>query len=430
MTARPGLSADVLDDLDWWTRPVSERDALFAWLRANNPRPFAPELDLSGNPRGGGFWALTRMDDIREVSRRPEDFCSGKGINIFDQPPGLKDYRGSFIDMDNPEHARLRRIVSRGFATKSLEMIRDDVDRAAREIIGSVADKGECDFVTEVAALLPLRIVNNMLGIPRGEEQFIFEQTNVIMAASDPEYVSDQTPRSIARAVGAAGERLAALLHGLAEERIKTPRGDLISLLVAATAEENLTPDELAAFFILLVGAGNETTRNAIAHGLLALTQFPRQRALWQGDPAVHTARAVDEVVRWASPVLHMRRTVTRDGVRLGDQEFAEGDKVVLWYRSGNQDEDHFSDATAFDISREPNPHVTFGSPGPHHCLGANLARLELSVTFRVLFELLPDIRAVGEPAPLRSNFLHGIKHLRAEFTPAPRAVVPAGSTS
>ena len=346
MTARHGLSADVLDDLDWWTRPVSERDALFAWLRAANPRPFAPELDLSGNPRGGGFWALTRMDDIREVSRRPDDFCSGKGINIFDQPPGLKDYRGSFIDMDNPEHARLRRIVSRGFAAKSLEAISGLTwTGAAREIIGSVADKGECDFVTEVAALLPLRIVNNMLGIPRSEEQFIFEQTNIIMAASDSEYVSDQTPRGIARAVGAAGQRLADLLHGLAEDRIKSPRGDLISLLVAATAEENLTPDELAAFFILLVGAGNETTRNAISHGLLALTEFPSSGRCGRAIPRPHTARAVEEVVRWASPVLHMRRTVTRDGVRLGDQEFAEGDKVVLWYRSANQDEDYFTDA-------------------------------------------------------------------------------------
>jgi cytochrome P450 len=199
---------------------------------------------------------------------------------------------------------------------------------------------------------------------------------------------------------------------------------------VAATAEENLTPDELAAFFILLVGAGNETTRNAISHGLLALTDFPGQRALWQGDPATHTARAVEEIVRWASPVLHMRRTVTRDGVRLGDQEFAAGDKVVLWYRSANQDEDYFTDATAFDITREPSPHVTFGSPGPHHCLGANLARLELSVTFRVLFELLPDIRAVGSPDPLRSNFLHGIKHLRAEFTPAPRPAIAVGETA
>jgi cytochrome P450 len=424
MTTTEGLSADVLDDLDWWTRPVAERDALFAWLRARNPRPFAPELDLGGSQRGGGFWALTKLDDIREVSRRPDDFCSGKGINIFDQPPGLKDYRGSFIDMDNPEHARLRRIVSRGFAAKTLEAMRADVERAAREIIASVAGQGECDFVTEVAALLPLRVVNDMLGIPRGEEQFIFEQTNVLMAASDREYVTDQTPRGVARAVATAGQRLAQLMQGLANDRIKSPRDDLISVLVAATAEETLTPDELAAFFILLVGAGNETTRNAISHGLVALTQFPEQRALWQGDPAAHTPRAVEELVRWASPVLHMRRTVTRDGVRLGDQEFSEGDKVVLWYRSANQDEDYFPHPTAFDITREPNPHVTFGSPGPHHCLGANLARLELSVVFRALFQILPDIRAAGEPEPLRSNFLHGIKHLRAEFTPAPRGTV------
>ena len=243
--------------------------------------------------------------------------------------------------------------MSRGFAAKTLEAMRTDVERAAREIIGSVADKGECDFVTEVAALLPLRIVNDMLGIPRSEEQFIFEQTNVLMAASDPEYVSDQTPRGVARAVAAAGERLARLMQGLAQDRIKSPRDDLISVLVAATAEETLTPDELAAFFILLVGAGNETTRNAISHGLLALTQFPSQRALWQSDPDAYTPRAVEELVRWASPVLHMRRTVTRDGVRLGEQEFAQGDKVVLWYRSANQDEEYFTNPTAFDITRD-----------------------------------------------------------------------------
>ncbi|GAB2983257.1 cytochrome P450 [Amycolatopsis acidiphila] len=418
MTTIESAGADVLDDLNWWTRPVAERDALFARLRAENPRPFVPELDLNGTPRGGGFWALTRLDDIKEVSKRPDDFRSGAGINIFDQPPRLKEYRGSIIDMDNPEHARQRRIVSRGFTAKTLEALREDVLHTSRDIIGAVAGRGECDFVTEVAALIPLRIVNNMMGIPRSQERFIFDQTNIIMAASDPEYVADQTPRGVAGAVMAAGERLAGLLQELAEDRIKAPKDDLITALVAARTEENLTPQELASFFILLVGAGNETTRNAIAHGLLALTRFPEQNRLWQSDLETHTARAVEELVRWSSPVLHMRRTVTRDGVRLGEQEFSAGDKVVLWYRSANQDEQYFADPTAFDITREPNPHVTFGSPGPHHCLGANLARLELSVAFRTLFELLPDIRAVGEPDPLRSNFLHGIKHLRAEFTP------------
>jgi cytochrome P450 len=257
-----------------------------------------------------------------------------------------------------------------------------------------------------------------MLGIPAEHEQYIFDQTNIIMGASDPEYIPDQSPRSVAAAVEAAGEGLANLLSELAEERIAHPRDDLITKLVAATGEEVLTPGEMARFFILLVGAGNETTRNAISHGLLALTQYPEQRSLWQADPGTHTPAAVEELVRWASPVLHFRRTVTRDGVRLGDQEFAEGDKVVLWYRSANQDEDVFPDATSFDIRRQPNPHLGFGAPGPHFCLGANLARLELQVVFGLLLELLPDIRAVGEPQFLRSNLLHGIKHLRAEYTP------------
>jgi cytochrome P450 len=409
---------DVLDDLSWWTRPATERDALFARLRAVDPRPFVPELDLLGQPRGGGFWALTRLDDIAEVSRRPEDFCSSRGTNIFDQPAKLREYRGSIIDMDNPEHARHRRIVSRGFTAKTLAALRTDVEDTSREIIGSVAQRGECDFVTDIAALLPLRIVNNMMGIPRAHERFIFDQTNIVLGASDPEYVPDQTPRGVAKAVAEAGERLAELLRELAGERTRNPQDDLITALVAARDGENLTPQELASFFILLVGAGNETTRNAISHGLVALTRFPAQRALWQGDVDTHTPKAVEELVRWASPVLHMRRTVTRDGVLLGEQEFREGEKVVLWYRSGNQDEKYFTDPTAFDVTREPNPHVSFGSPGPHHCLGANLARLELSVAFRTLFALLPDIHAVAEPDPLRSNFLHGIKHLRAEFTP------------
>jgi cytochrome P450 len=407
-----------LDDLSWWTRPVAERDAFFARLRTEDPRPFVPPRREPGSPRHDGFWALTRYADVREVSLREEDFCSGQGTQIFDQPPRLREYRGSIIDMDNPEHARLRRIVNRGFTVRSLDLLRSDVDRAAREIVGAVAERGSCDVVTEVAALLPLRVVNDMLGIPGEYEQYIFDQTNVIMGASDPEYVPDQSPRAVAAAVEAAGEGLAALLHELAEQRIAEPRDDLITKLVAARGEEVLTPSEMARFFILLVGAGNETTRNAISHGLVALTRFPEQRALWLSDADTHTTGAVEEIVRWGSPVLHFRRTVTRDGVRLGEQEFREGDKVVLWYRSANQDESVFADGTAFDIRRSPNPHLGFGAPGPHHCLGANLARLELAATFRTLFALLPDIHTVGEPELLRSNLLHGIKHLQAEFTP------------
>ncbi|KJE21832.1 cytochrome P450 [Frankia torreyi] len=413
------LIADVdLDDLDWWTRPAAERDAYFASVRASGERPYFPELDLAGNVRGRGFYAVTRYADVMEVSRRPEDFCSGQGTNIFDQPLDLREFFGSIIAMDNPQHARQRRIISRGFTAKNLEALRANVGEVTREVLGTVAEKGECDFVTEVAALIPLRIVNDMMGIPRSQEQFIFESTNKLLGASDPEYVPDQSPRGVAKNLSRVGDDFAELLRELAADRLKNPGDDLISLLVAAEGD-NLTAQELASFFILLVGAGNETTRNAIAHGLLALTQNPDQRALWAADIDGVTPTAVDEVVRWASPVLHMRRTVTADGVRLGDQEFREGDKLVLWYRSANQDESVFPDGTRFDVRRDLTPpHLGFGAPGPHFCLGAHLARLELAVVFKALFEYLPDIHAVEEPQFLRTNFLHGIKHLKAAYTP------------
>jgi cytochrome P450 len=217
-----------------------------------------------------------------------------------------------------------------------------------------------------------------------------------------------------------AAHEMRDMVQELAEERIHHPKDDLISTLVAATGagDENLTSSELASFFILLVGAGNETTRNAIAHALVALSAYPEQRDWWQADPEARTATSVEEILRWASPVLHMRRTVTHDGVRLGDKEFSEGDKVVLWYRSANRDASVFDAPNDLVLDRDPNPHVAFGAPGPHFCLGAHLARLEIGVAYQEIFKTLPDIHAVGEPEYLRTNFIHGIKHLRAEFTP------------
>jgi cytochrome P450 len=421
MDTMGGTAADGvnLDNLDWWTRPAAERDAVFAYFRAFNPRPFFPEIDMDGSTRGRGFTAITRYADVQEISRRPDDFRNGAGVNIFDQAESLREYLGSFIAMDNPEHARLRKIVSRGFTAKNMDLLRDRVARTAREILRGLADRGECDFVTDFAALLPLRVVNDMLGIPREYEKMIFDCTNVVLGASDAEYVADQSGRGIAAGLMHAARSMSDLLDGLARERIAHPKDDLISTLVAAGQEENLTPAELASFFILLVGAGNETTRNAIAHGLVALTQNPGQADAWRADPAGLTPTAVEEIVRWASPVQYMRRTVTADGVRLGEQEFAEGDKVVLWYRSANRDEDVFPAGDAFIVSRNPNPHVAFGAPGPHFCLGAHLARLEIGIAYREIFAALPDIHATCEPEYLRSNFIHGIKHLRAEFTPA-----------
>ncbi|MDJ0441202.1 cytochrome P450 [Rhodococcus qingshengii] len=405
----------LLNDLVWWHSNASERAALFEDFRRQTPRVFVP-FNSSENSTTKGYWAITSHADVFQVSRRPEDFGSGEGTQIFDQPEELRDYLGSIIDMDNPKHARLRKIVSRGFTAKSIDSIRDDVEAVVAEVLDEMPGSGTCDFVEQFAALVPLRIVNRLLGIPREHEKFIFDATNIILGAYDPEYIPDQTPAGIGKAISAASKALIELLQDLAKDRIACPRDDLITKLVAAEEEENLTPQEMAQFFILLVGAGNETTRNAISHGLYVLSEHPDQRETLISDYDEYSGRAIEEILRWATPVVHMRRTVTRDGVMLEDQEFRRGDKVVMWYNSANRDEDVFERPGEFDIHRFHNPHLTFGAPGPHFCLGANLARLELEIAFRELYLRFPDIRSVGKPVMLRSNFLNGIKHLEVAY--------------
>jgi cytochrome P450 len=411
-----------LSDLEWWTRPQEEREEGFAALRAERPiaRMIFPALPEAGFDEVE-YWSVTRHADVVEASRQPALFCSGKGTNILDLPPMLLDFLGSMINMDDPRHARLRRIVSRGFTPKQLELLRADVEGVAAEIVDQIAGKGECDFVTEVAALLPLRVILDLMGIPRSQEQFVFHQTNLMLGFTDPEYVSDvEDANAILGAVLGAAQELASMVQEIAEARQREPRDDLITALVTSEVDgEHLTAEELASFFILLVTAGNETTRNAIAHGLWLLTQHPDQWARWQADVPAVTPTAVEEIVRLASPVLHFRRTVTQDGVRLGEHDFSEGDRVVLWYWSANRDVGVFDDPFRFDVGRTPNDHVGFGGPGPHYCLGAHLARREIGVMFRELLTRLPDIHATAEPARLRSNFINGIKHLPAEFTPA-----------
>jgi methyl-branched lipid omega-hydroxylase len=426
MSAAPADDVDDVDaidlsDLDWWTRPMSEREAAFALLRAE--RPIAP-MTLEALPHMGlpetPYWAVTRHADIVEASRHPELFCSGRGTNIADLPPDFVEFFGSMINMDDPRHARMRRIVSRGFTPRQLERMRADVESVAAGIVDEIIERGECDFVTEVAARLPLRIIVDMMGIPRSEEEYIFDRTNVILGFSDPEYVDDlDDPIGVTGALLTAGAELAQMVQELGEARQRDPGNDLVSALVTSEVDgEHLSPQELASFFILLVVAGNETTRNAIAHGLWALSEHPEQKQRWLDDIEGLTPTAVEEIVRWASPVIHFRRTVTTDGTRLGDHVFSEGEKVVLWYLSGNRDEAVFTAPHRFDIGRTPNDHIGFGGPGPHFCLGAHLARREVSVMFRELLRRVPDIHAVGGPARLRSGFINGIKHLHAEWTP------------
>jgi cytochrome P450 len=337
-----------------------------------------------------------------------------------DLPVPFLEFFGSIINMDDPRHARLRRIVSRGFTPRQLEVLRADVEGVAAEIVDGIAGRGECDFVTDVAAPLPLRVILELMGIPRSQEQFVFERTNVILGFGDPEYVDSDDPATVTATILTAAQDLATMVRELAEARVREPGNDLVTALVTTEVDgEHLTPEELASFFILLVVAGNETTRNAIAHGLWLLSQYPDQRDRLLADFDAVSPTAVEEIVRVASPVMHFRRTVTEDGVRLGDHEFSAGEKVVLWYWSANRDEAVFADPYRFDVGRTPNDHVGFGGAGPHYCLGAHLARREIAVMLQEVFRRLPDIHTVDEPERLRSNFINGIKHMRAEFTPA-----------
>ena len=417
----PAVDDIELSDLDWWTGSLDERAAAFATLRAERPvapmvMPGLPEMGIVETP----YFSITRHADIVHASRHPELFCSGQGTNIADLPPDFREFFGSMINMDDPRHARMRRIVSRGFTPRRLGLMKADVEGIAAEIVDEMAERGEADFVTEVAARLPLRIILDMMGIPRSQERFVFDRTNVILGFTDPEYVADiDDPMAVTAAILTAGGELAQLVNELGEARIKDPGDDLVSALVVGEVDgERLTPQELASFFVLLVVAGNETTRNAIAHGLWALTEHPDQRQRWLDDIDGLAPTAVEEIVRWSSPVIHFRRTVTTDGARLGDHEFVAGDKVVLWYWSGNRDEAVFDDPETFDLGRTPNDHIGFGGPGPHFCLGAHLARREITVMFSELLRRLPDIHATAEPDRLRSGFINGIKHLPAAWTP------------
>jgi cytochrome P450 len=417
MTDRIRAEDIDLSSIDFWGQTPELREAGFAALRREKPVSFHKEFEPPPNvplPRGPGYWALSKHRDVLTASRDAETFCSGKGSQIPDLPEAMNEFFGSMINMDDPKHGRLRRIVSRGFTPRALGKLEAGVQRRAKQTIDRVIDKGRCDFVTEIAAPLPLEIICDMMGIPESQTKFVFEKTNVILGLGDPEYVPEGT--NLLMAALNAGQALAGLMNDLVAERRKQPQDDLTSALLAAELEgESLSPPELASFFVLLVAAGNETTRNAISHGMKALTDFPDQRRKWAADFEGVAPTALEEIVRWASPVMHFRRTATRD-TELSGQKIREGEKVVLWYGSANRDEDVFEAPYQFDVTRTPNEHVGFGGPGPHHCLGANLARREMRVMFREILSRLPDLEITGPPEYLRSNFIHGIKRMPCEW--------------
>ena len=408
----------AIADPKFWQLPLAERMAKFAEIREEAAFvPLETANPLTGEP--DRFYAVTRFDEVMEISRRPQDFCSGKGaVSIPDMPAEALEFFGSFINMDNPRHARQRAIVGRSFAPREIQTVMDSVETICSEVIDGFCEDGEVDLVKVLSQPFPLLVICDMMGIPRSEFDTVLRATNVILGAGDPEFTGGD---DLGGALFGAGIELTNLMNELAAERRKNPTDDLTSKLVHNDlGEDMLAPEEIGPFFILLAVAGNDTTRTAISHGMNLLAQNPDQRRLWQDDLDGVTPTAVEEIVRVASPVTFMRRTATAD-VSVSGKEFREGEKVVLFYGAANRDPRAFDDPERFDVRRDPNPHVGFGGPGPHFCLGAHLARREVSVAFRQLLTRLPDIEVVGDAVPLQAAgipLVGGIKRLPVKFTP------------
>ncbi|WP_261986856.1 cytochrome P450 [Actinomadura sp. HBU206391] len=411
-------AADIdLVSMDFWARPPADRLAAFARLRALDRPVFFPEPRVPLVRAGHGFYALVRHADVVTASRHAKVFSSEPAATSPEPPPWLSLVLGTpMVNMDDPRHARLRRIVSRAFSPKMLDRLREDIEATAARIADDLGAHGAHDFVTQVAARLPIHVIAAMMGVPEHLRPRVLRHIDAMTEYSGVRgsLASPRTLRLLGGNLAAIG-RLHRLVARLGRERLREPAGDLVSALVNANVDgEALSMRELGSFFDLLLVAGNETTRNALAHGLKLFTDNPGQRDLLLSDYEGRAAGAIEEIVRCSSPIIQFRRTLTREHEFAG-HTIAPGDKVVLFYISANRDETVFEDPDAFDITRSPNPHVGFGGPGPHLCLGAHLARMELRVMFRELFERFPGIGAVGEPEYLLSNFDNGIR--RQPFT-------------
>ena len=407
---------------DFWRKPLDERNAAFAALRHESKHGdgmcFHEELSvIESGIKGPGFWSAVTYDDVREINRKAQIFSSASGITFGEQPPDTLEFFGSMIVMDDPRHAKFRLLVQKGFTPKMVAQIEEFIRDRARGLVREAKERAvngtvSCDFVEAFAAPMPLQVICDMLGVPPEDEKQIFDWTNIILGAGDPEFTLDLDGLIL----GAAGKIDYA--QQLGEERLSNPNGDITSVLMHAEVDgERLTPAEFGSFFILLAVAGNETTRNAISWGMKMLTEHPDQCEKLRADFDDLSLPAADEIVRWASPVLHMRRTANEDVV-VGNTKISAGDKVAMWYWSGNRDAAVFDDGHRFDIFRPNTKDMEgYGAGGPHFCLGANLARREIQVMFGELFSEFPDLEITGEPDRLVSGFINGIKRMPCEFS-------------
>jgi cholest-4-en-3-one 26-monooxygenase len=397
---------DLLDR-DRFTQGVPHE--WFTYLRRHAPVYKHPE------PEGPGFWVITKHADVCAVGKDGRTFSSDQergGVVGLEERFGQDEFQGAgklMLTMDPPDHTRYRKLVNKGFTPRMINGLEPRIRSICERIVDDVVAQGGCDFVVDVAAEITLQAIAELIGVPQEDRHKIFDWSNRMIGSEDPEYrVSDE-------AVFEAQAEMFMYAGKLAEERRREPQDDIMTTLLNAEVDgHSLSEMDFNLFFLLLSVAGNETTRNAMAHGMSQLLEHPEQYAAIVDDPSVMQT-ATEEIVRWASPVMYFRRNATAD-TELGGQEIKAGDKLSIWYASANRDEDVFDEPFRFDILRSPNDHVGFGGGGPHFCLGASLARMEIRILFEELAKKAPRIEPAGKPDPLRSNFIAGVKHLPVTF--------------
>lgn len=407
---RPPFDPISISPLSFWEMTAEEREPSFKILRDERPVSWHPPIEGALIPAPvDGVWAVTRNEDIAYVSKRPELFSSAQGVLIEAVPEDILHAAQSFLGMDGAEHSRLRRLISSVFTPRQVAKIQDQVVAQAVRIVDDLLATSDGDFVEQVSKRLPMWTIYEMVGLPPERRDEAAHHADGMVSWADADVAAGREPAAV---VGDSLIGLLTLGQQLAEERRAHPRDDLMSHLVAAEVEgRRLTDDELGAFFVLLSVAGNDTTRNTMTLTTMALQQYPQQRQLLLSDFDGQIKCAIEEFVRWASPVMTFRRTATQE-TELYGHRIREGDWVLMMYSSGNRDERAFANPEIFDIQRKPNPHVAFGGGGPHFCMGAFLAKMQLEAFFRELLFRAPNLR-VGEPEYLTGNFVHAVKSLR-----------------
>jgi cytochrome P450 len=412
-----GRAYDAIDlsSRAFWSTSAADRERSFAVLRAERPVSWHPPVEdaLMDDPEDRGYWAVTRRSDVVAVSRNNEVFESGKGVLFENVPVELLEASQSFLAMDPPRHTKLRKLVSAAFTPRQTRRIEDSIKSNAKAIVEEFRDAGSgADFVDHCAKQLPIRTLSDMVGIPESERQQVAQAADALVSWADALYLDGRHPLQV---LFENQTYLHQVAGALAAERRKRPGDDLFSALVNAEVDgDRLTDADVSAFFVLLSVAGNDTTRQTTSHAMKALTDFPGERSWLTAAFEDRIGTAVEEFLRWATPVMTFRRTAARD-FEVGGQKILAGEKVVMFYPSANWDTEVFDHPERLDLSRDPNPHLGFGGGGVHFCLGAHVARAQLRAIFAELLRQLPDIQA-GEPAYVPGNFIHAIRSMPCTF--------------